>query len=330
MTILRVNKTERFSIISNVHLNDTRLSWKATAILTYLLSRPNDWTVHVEQLAKTKKCGIKAVFSGVKELKEYGYIEHVFIRDENGRMARGEYIVHEEPISVENPVNTDSVPYAQNGHTVKRHTVNPHAENRRLLNTDRIPSTEFTKNDDDIAEPQTPLPADPPPEVEKPSSSFSFDVSLLPEQFRESKLLQTRISKALEKHGKEYVNQTLMYASDHSTASTASAFGAFFGRALDGGWGEGYDSSEDLLGKKAKINRLMKEEQEQDRKRAEEQARWKRMHEALDQLQQKKPEEYARLEKQAADALGLNLKRLKSVIGGRLKIRHKMFELMGV
>lgn len=78
----------------------------------------------------------------------------------------------------------------------------------------------------------------------------------------------------------------------------------------------------------AKLDRLRLEEQERDRKRAEEQAKLKTMHESLKLLQQKNPEKYCWLEKQAADALGLNPKRLKSVIGGGLKLRHKMFELM--
>lgn len=167
-----------------------------------------------------------------------------------------------------------------------------------------------------------------------PSSSFSLgifleglDISLVPEKFRQSKPLLTRIEKALEKHDKEYVSQTLMYACDHSKALTAQTFGAFFGRALEKGWGEGY-SLADMQKKQTKLDRIRLEEQEQDRKRREEQARLKVMHEALVELQETKPEKYAALEKQAADALGLKLHSLKSVIGGGLKVKHKMFEIV--
>ncbi len=49
-------------------------------------------------------------------------------------------------------------------------------------------------------------------------------------------------------------------------------------------------------------------------------------HEALDRLQIEDSDRYAQLEQQAADALDLNLK--KPGVGGKMKIKFKMFELM--
>ncbi|MBF0235702.1 MAG: ATP-dependent helicase [Desulfamplus sp.] len=58
-----------------------------------------------------------------------------------------------------------------------------------------------------------------------------------------------------------------------------------------------------------------------------EQALLKAQHEALDRLQVENPDRYSQLEQQAADALGLNLK--KPGAGGKMKIKFEIFKLMG-
>lgn len=79
--------------LKKIALNDPKLSMKARNIWATLLSKPDDWTI----------------YAGLKELKDAGYIEHVFTR-ENGKFAKGEYILHEEPVTIdkpdERPVNT--------------------------------------------------------------------------------------------------------------------------------------------------------------------------------------------------------------------------------
>lgn len=130
-TIIRVNRRERYTIVSNVPIEDDSLSWKATAILVYLLSRPDDWETNPQHLATVKKCGVKAVYSGLKELKEAGYVEYTFIRDESGRIAKGIYIVHEEPIATATSTSKESCPHTQKGNTPKQKD-----EKRPLLNTE--------------------------------------------------------------------------------------------------------------------------------------------------------------------------------------------------
>jgi hypothetical protein len=240
MSIIRVQKTEKFTVISNVHINDDRLSWKATSILTYLLSKPNDWTVYVKQLAKAKKDGIKAVYSGIRELKEFGYIEHKFIHGEDGKIQHGEYIVHEEPIDIETPVNRGPEPYAQKGDTVKGN-----ADNVTLLNTDVKINT-----DDDKTEP----PEDQTEPVEQepkkdPSSSFSESqlitllarlMALIPEQYQKPSVEKT-IERGLKSHSEDYIRLAILYTVLHSSGGTWQKFKAYLGKCIDNGWQSGWE-----------------------------------------------------------------------------------------
>jgi hypothetical protein len=114
-TIIRQKRTRNYTIIPNDMLNNETLSFKAKGILTYLLSKPDNWNVYMGQLAKASKDGYEAVCSGVTELMESGY---VFRRPIGGDNPGGwEYFVYDEPQSVnpfglaENPTpeNTDSV-----------------------------------------------------------------------------------------------------------------------------------------------------------------------------------------------------------------------------
>ena len=96
-TIIRVNHNRKVSVVSRYHRDDTELSYKATDILTTILEKPDDWQTNPKHLSKLKKDGIKSVYSGLKELKVSGYVEHRLIRDEEGKIIRGEYIVYEKP-----------------------------------------------------------------------------------------------------------------------------------------------------------------------------------------------------------------------------------------
>ena len=244
MSIIRVQRPEKYTTVSNVHINDDRLSWKATALLTYLLSKPNDWTVYIKQLAKAKKDGIKAVYSGIKELKECGYIEHVFIRGEDGKMHHGEYIVHEEPIAIGKPVNTDPEPYTQKGDTVNGNT-----DNGTLLNTEVKLNT-----DDDKTEPPPPEPKDSPKvDPSEPSPSFSENdliqvlaslMTLVPEALRKPSVEHV-IKSALEVNTPDYIRAAIAYTIANSTGGTLPKFKAYLGRAIDLAWAVGWEPETD-------------------------------------------------------------------------------------
>jgi len=102
----RTRKRENpFVQIDKTMINDPEISWKAKGILSYLLSKPDDWITYISDLEKRAKDGRDSVRAGISELIEVGYIEKKVARDENGRFKGYEYIVHEirsEEVRTEN------------------------------------------------------------------------------------------------------------------------------------------------------------------------------------------------------------------------------------
>ena len=43
MAIFRIEKTKNYTVMSNYHLKDKRLSFKAKGLLSYMLSLPDCW-----------------------------------------------------------------------------------------------------------------------------------------------------------------------------------------------------------------------------------------------------------------------------------------------
>ncbi|MCC1486729.1 DnaD domain protein [Bacillus tropicus] len=131
MGIVRVEKNKNYSVVNNTGLRDERLSWKAKGILAYILTLPDDWVFYREELATHAKDGLDSLRSGMKELKEYGYLQRLPIRNDNNKIVSWETVIHEvpqvEPLADFPPVEEPPVE-------------NPPVENSELLNTN-IPST---------------------------------------------------------------------------------------------------------------------------------------------------------------------------------------------
>ena len=51
-TIVRAPRRHRFVVIDQRAIEDTRLSWAAQNLLNYLLSRPDDWKMLINDLRK--------------------------------------------------------------------------------------------------------------------------------------------------------------------------------------------------------------------------------------------------------------------------------------
>lgn len=75
------NKDNPYFMLNRAAVNDEQLSFKAVGILTYLLSKPDTWTIQEEDLIKRHTDGVTAVRSGLKELQTQGYLVKVCIRD---------------------------------------------------------------------------------------------------------------------------------------------------------------------------------------------------------------------------------------------------------
>lgn len=76
MSIIRSPRAEsNFSVISNAVIRDTRLSYRARGILLDILSRPDNWRVSADSLARTGNEGRHAILTALKELREVGYMK---------------------------------------------------------------------------------------------------------------------------------------------------------------------------------------------------------------------------------------------------------------
>lgn len=96
--IIRIAKRPRgWTVISNETLQDERLSYKATGLLAYLLSMPDDWRVNREDLADRKTDGVAAVRSALNELDSAGYLVRRRKRLSNGTFETT-LEVHERPV----------------------------------------------------------------------------------------------------------------------------------------------------------------------------------------------------------------------------------------
>ena len=101
MSVFRVQKTRNFTVMSNHHLQDNSLSFKARGILSTMLSLPDDWDYTLAGLAKIAKDSVSAVKSGVAELEEAGYIKRAQGRAKNGQFSKNIYDVYEIPLIVD-------------------------------------------------------------------------------------------------------------------------------------------------------------------------------------------------------------------------------------
>lgn len=153
--IIRVKKhTKNFVILNKVFLEDKRLSFKSKGILTYLLSKPDDWTVRVNELISASTDGESSVRSALKELETCGYYRKYRVRTEDGsKIARWESVIYESP------VETNSEPVQQPQKETEKSqekSADLHCdfqqvgfqciENRGLLNNNNPTSTDSTKN----------------------------------------------------------------------------------------------------------------------------------------------------------------------------------------
>lgn len=173
-SIFRVvkDKDNPYVILNKGFLENNNLSWKAKGILSYLLSRPDDWKVMISNLINQSTDQKKAVYSGISELIDFGYIERNAVRIKEGKrkgqIDYWEYKVYEKPLAQKGKEVdfTDIEPDSQKGEVgkgdegkeevaeVKVEEVD--VEKEPLLSNDSLPIIESNFDDDD-ARTQDPL-----------------------------------------------------------------------------------------------------------------------------------------------------------------------------
>tara|TARA_R100001463_G_scaffold48378_2_gene97463 strand:- start:1243 stop:1890 length:648 start_codon:yes stop_codon:yes gene_type:complete len=128
MKIKRIQKSKNYSIISNEILKRKDLSLKAKGLMSLILSLPDDWDLNVNGLVKIVKESKNTLYSILKELNGFGYVERNRITDSSGKVLKWELIVYENP------------------HTKKPEPKNPDVENCTQINTNIKQNTNITKH----------------------------------------------------------------------------------------------------------------------------------------------------------------------------------------
>ena len=102
MAVIRVNKTKDYTVMSNCHLRDKRISLKAKGLLSMMLSLPDEWDYSIAGLVAICKEEEAAMKSALKELKQGGYLiitKKKPNQTESGRFEY-EYNIYEQPQEV--------------------------------------------------------------------------------------------------------------------------------------------------------------------------------------------------------------------------------------
>ena len=74
MAVIRINKTTNYTVMSNTHFKERKMSLKAKGLLSMMLSLPPDWDYSISGLTAICKENEGAIKSTLSELKAFGYL----------------------------------------------------------------------------------------------------------------------------------------------------------------------------------------------------------------------------------------------------------------
>lgn len=136
---IKVHKTTNYTVMSNTHLRDKRLTLKAKGLLSLMFSLPEKWDYSVYGLTAICKEGAGAIISTLKELETYSYLIRERKKDSAGKFTGVEYQVYEKPF-VENP-NMDK-PNVENRGQLNKEELNKEKSNKEQCVIPPTPCTE--------------------------------------------------------------------------------------------------------------------------------------------------------------------------------------------
>ncbi|WP_457921684.1 helix-turn-helix domain-containing protein, partial [Collinsella aerofaciens] len=103
MAVFRVERTRDFTVMSNHHLRDKRLTLKAKGLLSMMLSLPEDWNYSTLGLAAICREGVDAIRGALRELEKEGYVIRRQLRGPGGQIQDIEYLIYEQPPGTGSP-----------------------------------------------------------------------------------------------------------------------------------------------------------------------------------------------------------------------------------
>ena len=129
MSVIRIHKNANFTVMSNYHFKEKKMSLKAKGLLSLMLSLPDDWNYSISGLVTLSKDGKDSVMSALAELEEFGYLVRNRTTNSKGQFSGIEYNIFEQP-QKENPI--EEIQKADN-----QKEENTKAEKPPLLNTNK-------------------------------------------------------------------------------------------------------------------------------------------------------------------------------------------------
>ena len=101
-SVVRVHKNTDFTIMSNHHLRNQKLSLKAIGLMSKILGLPCDWNYSIAGLVKICKEGETAVRAALHELIDERYVYLEKLPPNYSKSGRFEYVYHIYEIPYEN------------------------------------------------------------------------------------------------------------------------------------------------------------------------------------------------------------------------------------
>jgi hypothetical protein len=142
-------KKNGFTQISNELLENERLSWRAKGLLTYMMSRPNNWKINKSDLYKRATEGRDSLKSAIDELKAQGYLHIYRTKNESGQFDGWVWEYDDIPFVPEALENRSTENQHKNGDIMSetRSTENPYYGKPEVRKSSVYNNTDFNNTD---------------------------------------------------------------------------------------------------------------------------------------------------------------------------------------
>lgn len=147
MSKFKVEKTSNYTVLSNFHFKEKKMSLKAKGLLSLMLSLPDTWDYSVAGLVTLSKDGKDSVMAALAELEKFGYLERRRTTNSKGQFSGVEYNIYEQP--------QREKPTAEKQHEDKQNADNPQQLSKDLINSSSLQEEDNkVLNTDDAVTPE--------------------------------------------------------------------------------------------------------------------------------------------------------------------------------
>lgn len=138
MAVIRVQKTDNYTVMSNHHLRNKEMSLKAKGLMSLMLSLPPKWDYSIGGLVAICKESHTSIRSALKELEQNQYLIRERKNNEKGYFTY-EYTLYEVPEPHIEKQHTDSV------YIEKQNTAEVDADANREINKEELNKEKLNK-----------------------------------------------------------------------------------------------------------------------------------------------------------------------------------------